>query len=78
MEEKKDMEMFVVYDRPKDQPDKVVIRRWIVTSVGARPDNDRVATVNTLEDAHAVLGAMGLISIGRQPEDDDAIAEVWL
>jgi hypothetical protein len=70
------LDMFVVYDRPKDFPTSIVVRRWEVRAGESRP-TDSVWTAPTLAEARAQLPP-GLHLLGRWPEDDPCIAEVWL
>ena len=67
------LEMFVVYDNPRDAPGKFVVRRW----VGERPDAEPVGIAQTLEEARCLVPD-GLENIGRMPNDDQAIREVRL
>lgn len=70
--------LFVVYDHPSDFPDNIVIRRWDIVDGVATADPERMAVVNTLDDARAILSAMNRMNLGRAPEDEAQILEVWV
>ena len=70
------LEMWVIYERPKDYPQGFVARRWLIAAGEPRPTS--VAFVaDTLEGARAQLPP-GLFRMDRQPDDEPQIVEVWL
>lgn len=69
--------MYVVYRHPRDFPEQYVIRIHRVRSGGVEPDAKPFALGPTLADLRSVLPP-GLTSIGRQPEDEPQIVEVWI
>jgi hypothetical protein len=66
------LELFVIYERPKDYPAHFVVRRWF----GMEPTED-FAIADTLEAARKEL-PRGLYRIPRQPGEDPVIAETWV
>lgn len=68
--------MFTVYESPRDYPGLFVARRWEIAPGIARP-TAWVRTADTLDAVRALLPA-GLCRIDRTPDDDPAIAEVWV
>jgi hypothetical protein len=68
--------MYVVYDHPADHPHHYVLRRQDVR--GGRVSVAKEAVLfSTIEGARNWCKKLGLVSIGRMPQDDPAIAEVW-
>lgn len=71
------LSMWVIYDRPKDQPDTYIARRWDIV------DGMMVATRETItcQTVHAIrcwLLDAGLTRFARSPGDDPVILESWL
>jgi hypothetical protein len=66
---------FVIYDHPKDHPEHFVTRRWdaIEGELFAGP----CWLAATIEEARQKIPA-GLTCVGRDEQDDSAIAEVWI
>lgn len=62
----------VVYARPRDFPNGFVVRGW---SDGT-PERGCIV-LPTREKASAWCRALGLVRLGRDPECDPVIAEVW-
>jgi hypothetical protein len=69
--------MFVIYNRPRDFPAHVVVRRHLVGSGWAKPDETPLAVVRTVAEARAALPP-GLTCLGRNSADDPCIIEVWV
>lgn len=67
------LELWVVYDHPKDWPFGWIARKWI----GEAPTANTIIT-SSIHDMRAQLQSMGLVSIGRSHNDDPAITEVWV
>jgi hypothetical protein len=67
------VKLYVIYDHPRDFP------LWFVCRIfhGELAEPHAWAFTRTLEEMRARLPA-GLYNLGRQPEDDPAIAEVWI
>jgi hypothetical protein len=71
------MEMFVVYARPKDYPDKFVVRRWWITPGKPEPDADWVYVAETLEEVRAKVPGW-CVRLERNPQDEPQIVECWI
>lgn len=69
----KTLNLFVIYENPLDYPGKLVVRRW----VGQVPDEVPMAVTENLEVARNVIPDY-CIPIGRYPDEDPAIKEVWI
>lgn len=81
------LRMYIVYDSPSDMPGHIVMRGVSVHSDGRQLfDRDavgwRFGEVRTheaaLEAARKACAAMGLVRLGRHPDDAPAIVETWL
>lgn len=71
------MEMFVIYERPRDYPDGYVMRRWeIGGSVSPRP-TDYFITGKTLEEVRRAVPPH-CIRLHRHPNDETQIVETWI
>lgn len=68
--------MYVIYDKPADWPNGFVVRVWIVSRAIVVPGPVLGSDVATLEEARALV-PVGHVNIGRNPEDDPTIVEVW-
>lgn len=67
--------MFVIYDRPDDHPDKVVVRKWNC-AVQAQPARDCMLH-DSIDDARRSLPP-GLVCLQRAMADEPQIVETWL
>jgi hypothetical protein len=70
------MEMWTIYDHPRDYPTGYMARCWLITA-GADPEpTDRIFHGSLA----GVRGAIppGLACLPRSPEDDPAVLETWL
>lgn len=68
---------YAIYQNPADYPGWFVVRRWEVhTGVPAPVPSPNPKLARSLEDARKAVPA-GYYNIGRQPEDDPVIVEVW-
>lgn len=70
------LSMWVIYDHPKDYPNSFVMREWIIEGGGYKPTGQWIVK-DTIEECRAQL-PNGAINLGRYPEDDPVIAEVWV
>lgn len=70
------LKQFVIYDRPRDFPSYVVVRRWDVLPTGAMP-TDRAYLFHELHKARAWCRQQGLVCVARHPSDDPCIVETW-
>lgn len=71
------VEMFAIYKNPSDYPDRYVLRRWLVTDGGFVSDKHPMAVWSNLEEIRGEI-PKGKVNIGRKPEDDPVIVEVWV
>jgi hypothetical protein len=71
------MWFYVVYRNPSDYPGLYVVRRHWVHSGGPIAEAAPLIVTQSLDSARAVIPA-DLYNIGRYPEDDPAILEVWV
>jgi len=70
------LDLYVVFDHPKDFPGHYVCRRQIVVQ-GETIDAECVIG-SDLEAIRQLLIEMGLIRMDRHPEDDSKILEFWI
>lgn len=72
------LEMFVIYDHPKDIPDSFVIRRWQIGPEGQiKPDAQPFGKAYTLEAIRTYI-PKGMTIMVRNPADDPVIVETWM
>lgn len=71
------IEHFVIYEKPKDFPDKFVVRRFVIAGPEPAPDKEPWAVVDTLEAARKKV-PWGQYRIERDPSDDPVIVESWI
>jgi hypothetical protein len=70
-------EMWVVYARPSDYPDKFVARVWeFGADLSPRP-TEYFRLAKTLEDLRLLIPAH-LVRLERDPKDEPQIVEVWV
>jgi|HubBroStandDraft_6_1064221.scaffolds.fasta_scaffold3971273_2 hypothetical protein len=70
------LEMYVVYERPRDYPDKFVVRRWGCRAEGAVPE-DWFVLGTTLDEVRAAI-PRHCVRLERDPRDEPQIIEVWI
>lgn len=68
---------WTVYDRPRDIPDSFVVRRSFVGAEGQVGIEPVALAFPDLEAARSCISPAAY-NVGRQTEDDPAIAEVWI
>jgi hypothetical protein len=70
---------FTIYERPKDYPDKFVVRRWAIIhgQPQPQPEGKAWAVADSLEMVRGSLPP-GLVRTERHPEDDPVIVETWV
>ena len=69
--------LYVVYDHPADFPESYVVRGRNISD-GVDLHARDVICCAKVEPLREALRRKGLTCIGRQPEDDPVILEVWL
>ncbi len=72
------IELWTVYDHPKDHPTCFIARRAVVYSGGTTIMTHDIVTAYTLKEIRDNLSARGLIKIPRHEMDDPVIVECWL
>jgi len=72
------LEMWTIYDHPKDYPDHFVARKWLIGSKRTRPEaTDELIVRSTLNEVRSLLPP-GLYCLARNEGDDPVIVETWL
>lgn len=66
------LEIWVVYDKPIDYPDKYVVRKWLYDK-----PTETFYTADTLEDIRSKIPE-GLHKLDRFSGDDPKIIETWI
>lgn len=74
-----DLVMYTIYDRPKDYPLGVVIRRWRATKASPEPvpDETPFRLCISVQEARQYI-PLGLVCFRRAETDDPCIVETWL
>ncbi len=70
------LSLWTIYEKPKDHPDKYVVRRHVIEPGKTYPTGD-FALFDTLEEAREYIPE-GCTDIGRYDEDDPVIVESWI
>lgn len=70
--------LWTIYDRPRDHPDKVVVRGHDVIPKGGVRARAEAALFDNVEAARAWAIKHGLWCLGRMPEDEAQIVESWI
>lgn len=92
MGERESLYMWMIYRRPLDYPNHIVVRRWTLDRGGkVTPDEHpimRVLIDERIDEERAIrmarlfcetgLAGQELVRLPRHPFDDPAILEVWL
>jgi hypothetical protein len=72
------LDVWVIFDHPRDQPDFYVVRRQRATRDGTILHDHRIYGFRELEKARAWLIQQGLTRLNRSLEDDPVILEIWI
>jgi len=72
----RELDLFTIYEHPKDYPRGYIVRRWVARSTGFSEAREAWAT-ETLEDARLIIPD-GLFRMEREADDDPTIVETWL
>ncbi|MGZ6144015.1 MAG: hypothetical protein ACXWLM_11805 [Myxococcales bacterium] len=70
------MELWTVYDRPKDHPRHCAVRKILVEEEGLQPDDWHLFT--SVQEARSALARRGLICVPRAEQDEPALVETWV
>lgn len=68
--------IWTVYKHPKDYPNDYVARKHTIGAFGSHPSVEMFAA-DTLEEIRALI-PLGLVCLGRAPDDEAQIVETWL
>jgi hypothetical protein len=72
------LSLWVVYDRPRDFPDHVVVRQQFAMRSGAVAVAPFCTLYRSIDEARADLEPKGLCCLMRHPDDDPTIVETWI
>ncbi len=74
------LKMYTIYKNPLDYPKDFVVRRHLVSGKGSIPDLTWYFIKDTLDDARSELARRvpGLMSLGREAQDEPQIVESWV
>jgi len=72
------LEMYTVYDHPKDYPEAFVVRRFRITKDGPLPDDRFLFISIDLDTCRELMMMMQLTRVMRDADDDPVILETWL
>lgn len=78
MTRERGLEMFTVYENPRDFPGQYVARRFVIEASGPKPDPEPLIVSNLLGAIRAEMYRRGLVCLTRADNDDPCIVEVWL
>lgn len=73
------LSMYTIYFNPRDYPGRFVMREWFIVKGSREPMPAPLpsAVCDTLEEARRALPP-GVVWMGRNPEDESQIVEVWV
>jgi len=72
-----ELEMWVVYDHPRDFPNTFVARKWTVGNGRAERPTDDIIVSPEITALRKMLALKGLICTVRHPTDEPQVMEVW-
>lgn len=70
------LSLWTVYCRPKDWPHGYIARRFEIHPSESYPTEDTVKA-DTLQELRLHMPE-GMVALGRSPDDDPVIVEVWI
>jgi hypothetical protein len=76
-DEREPLRVWTIFDNPDDFPGKIITRETVVGHKGPIPSPFAYVSP-TIEHARQALEAMGLVCLGRDPQDEPSIVEVWV
>jgi hypothetical protein len=71
------LDMWVVYWSPRDYPNTYVARKWRIFAGDLPMPISEMFTSPSLAELRALLPP-GAVNIGRMPQDEAQIVEVWV
>jgi hypothetical protein len=77
MRDGESLSIWVIYDHPRDFPDRFVARRHVCTGPDQGPTDDIVTSKN-LKQLRVAMERRYLTKLDRHPSDDPVIIETWL
>ena len=69
-------EQYVIYESPKDYPNKFVMRKWVIESANLIP-KEVIAVANTIAEVRKCVPP-GFVCLQRSDNDDPIIRETWI
>jgi hypothetical protein len=72
-----ELEIFVIYERPRDYPEHFVMRRWAVSSDKKIQATDYFRLADSLDEARSYVPAH-CIRVERDPKDEPQVVESWI
>lgn len=76
IDESKCLVMYTIYDKPKDYPDRFVVRRWRIVGPKVTPEAVPMLA-DDIEDARSCIPP-GTVCMERYLLDDPNIVETWV
>lgn len=67
--------LWTIYEKPRDYPDRWVVRRFSITTAGAV--SDEVQLADSLDEARELIPPTRY-NLGRTPNDEPQIVETWV
>jgi len=71
------LEMWTIYDHPRDHPNHYVARKFRVSGNQIEATKDLIV-MGKLDNFRAYMKARGKVNLGRFLEDDPVIVETWV
>jgi len=72
------LNIYVVYDHPRDYPTKIVCRIQRVRRGVVWIDDDLFAATETIAEMETILARRGLTPFAPDPNDDPCILQWWM
>lgn len=72
-----ELQMWTIYDHPRDVPNAYVARMHVVEA-GATHPADVAMISNDVEKIREFMKRLGKIKLMRDPRDDPVILETWI
>lgn len=69
---------YVIYNNPRDYPNKFVVRRFAIIVDMPLADMEPIGVVNSLHEARALVPVNFDFKMPRLPRDEPQIVEVWM
>lgn len=69
--------VYTIYEKPKDYPDHIVLRKWTVDHSTGKAYPGPVEVCDSLAEARSKI-PRGFHNMRRMPGDDHTIVESWI